>query len=507
MEIRPGAKNAANLAAFAFLLQALFLLNCCAPVAALGLITTPVHMHPVVRNHVVVRANHVNKFHSSNKSSFSKYHHHTHLGSLRLRRHQARVPVQFPQNFIGSLKSTVIAPGVVYKSYRGLLNINLVDIDMVHSSAQVRPILATEVSKRLADVRNQAQSTNAIAAVNANYFKRDGTPLGTLIMNGEWIAGPLYDRVSMGITKDGFVRMDRVNLYGDLQTSNPNVGSIWVNNINQPRRTGSRLIAYTRRWGPEVNMAYAGCLVAVNASGQVVEKTTTVMTIPPGGFVLSDKKESQINQLMPGDTVSLSWNTRPSSWQDVVSAVSGGPMLIHHGDLFIDLKSEQFVRGWAGSGIKARTAAGVTSNNHLLLATIEGPHTLWDLAKFLHKLGAEEAMNLDGGGSTTMVIKGRIVTRNANSFQRHVASSLAVIQRSSEPIAINKATDFTPTVPVQKTETAAPVDDKQTNDKTKEQAEIIPSQEVSGHARVQDNSNSEPLKQSLETPTSVGNAG
>jgi hypothetical protein len=102
-------------------------------------------------------------------------------------------------------------------------------------------------------------------------------------------------------------------------------------------------------------------------------------------------------------------------------------MLIKDGHLYLDLKSENFRKSWTGAQIHARTAAGVTADNHLLLATIEGPHTLWDVAKFLHKLGAVDAMNLDGGGSTTMVVHGNTVTRNANSHQRHVASSIAVV--------------------------------------------------------------------------------
>ncbi|HEY9868219.1 MAG TPA: phosphodiester glycosidase family protein, partial [Candidatus Obscuribacterales bacterium] len=103
------------------------------------------------------------------------------------------------------------------------------------------------------------------------------------------------------------------------------------------------------------------------------------------------------------------------------------PILIKNGKMFVDLKGEKFNRAWTGSHIKARTAAGVTWKNHLLLVTVEGPHTLWDLTKFLHKLGAADAMNLDGGGSTTMVVKGRTVTRNGNSYQRRVANALAVV--------------------------------------------------------------------------------
>lgn len=338
-----------------------------------------------------------------------------------------KVPVPLPQQLVRSLNVRTIAPGVVHKSYRGQLSINLIDIDMVNANVEVRPVLAGESFPGLADVKNQIGGMRALAAINANYFKKDGTPLGTLIIDKEWVAGPLFDRVSLGITRSGYVRVDRVNLHGTLSTNNPDVGRVWVNNINQPRRTGSRLIAYTRRWNSFVRLPYEGCLVAVNAHGMVVATADTAITIPEGGFVLSDRKAGAIAKLRTGDQARLTWHTRPSGWSDVVHAVSGGPMLMKDGKLFVNLKGEKFRPGWTGSHIKARTAAGVTWNNHLLLLTIEGPHTLWDLAKFLQRLDCADAMNLDGGGSTTMVVAGRTVTRNASSYQRRVANSLAVV--------------------------------------------------------------------------------
>lgn len=340
------------------------------------------------------------------------------------------MPKKPPQEAIASLSATVLAPGVVHKCHRGPLNINIIDVDLNNPNIEVKPVLAGDTFNRLDEVRDQAQKVNAIAAVNANYFKKDGTPLGTLVIDGEWITGPLYDRISFGLSDNGKVHVDRANLHGTIETSNPNVACMWVNNINQPRRTGSKLVAYTRRWGSQVKMAYEGCLVSVDNNGRVIDKAPQQIAIPYGGFVLSDSKKSTISKLQRGDLVFLEWHHRPDSWADVVQAVSGGPGLIRNGKLYLDLKDENFRKTWTSSSIHARTALGVTRNNHLILATIEGPHTLWDVAKMLQRLGCTDAMNLDGGGSTTMVVNGNIVTRNRNSFQRRVAASLAVLPRS-----------------------------------------------------------------------------
>ena len=237
----------------------------------------------------------------------------------------------------------------------------------------------------------------------------------------------LYDRTSLGITSDGKVLVDNVRLHGILETSNIGVGTLWVQNINQPRRHGSSLEAYTRRWGTTVRMQYAGTLVAVDSSGRVVGKTTTVLSIPAGGFVLSDKKDSQISKLQTGDLVHLSWQVSPGSWKNVVHAVSGGPDLVRDGNVFVDFKDEKFRQAWTSAGIKARTAVGVTASHHLLMVTVEGRHTMYDLAKFLRGLGAVEAMNLDGGGLTTMVVAGHAVTHNSSKYERCVVSSLSIV--------------------------------------------------------------------------------
>lgn len=338
-----------------------------------------------------------------------------------------RMPAKPPQELIGRMAERTIAPGVVHKVYRGTPYINLLDVDTKHAELHVKPIMAGDTFNRLDEVKDQATRHRAIAAINANYFKKDGTPLGTLLMDGEWVAGPLYDRCSIGLTNDGRILVDNVSLHGTLETSNPEIGNIWVNNVNQPRRTGCKLIVYTRRWGNQVAMHYAGTLVAVDASGRVIDKKTTIMQIPYGGFVLSDSKSGAISKLERGDLVQLNWHPNPSDWTNVVSAVSGGPVLIRDGKLFVNVAGEHFRKNWSGAGITARTAIGVTSDRHLLLVTIEGRHTLYDVAKFLKKLGAVDAMNLDGGGSTTMVVNGATVTRNPSHCERRVASCLAVM--------------------------------------------------------------------------------
>lgn len=333
-----------------------------------------------------------------------------------------------PQLYLEKLNQLTIRPGVVHKFCKGGLNVNVVEVDMKSADVKIRPYMASETFDKLKNVEQHAKESGALVAVNANYFKKDGTPLGTIKVDDEWVSGSLFNRVAMGVTRGGDLKFARVNLHGILETSNPQVPKLWVNNMNQPRRHGVRLVMYTRRWGNSITLPYEGRLVAVSNKGEVLDTHMRSLVIPYGGYVLTDKKDSELAHLKRGDFVDLDWQTDPKDWNQVTHAISGGPTLIKEGNLFVGLKDERFRPNWTSAKITRRTACGVTGDRKLVLATVEGPHTLWDLAKFMKQLGCVEAMNLDGGGSTTMVVNGNTVTRNDTREQRKVATTLCVME-------------------------------------------------------------------------------
>ena len=97
----------------------------------------------------------------------------------------------------------------------------------------------------------------------------------------------------------------------------------------------------------------------------------------------------------------------------MVSAIGGGPTLIHNGKIHITNKEEQMFVG--GENDKhPRTAMGYTTDGRLIILVIEGRFpgiaegtTLEQEAKILLSLGCYEALNLDGGGSSCMLVNGK----------------------------------------------------------------------------------------------------
>lgn len=125
---------------------------------------------------------------------------------------------------------------------------------------------------------------------------------------------------------------------------------------------------------------------------------------------------------------------RARYWK-VRDALAAGPSLISDGEIRITSDEEVFF----GSSIPAvhpRTAAGYTRNGDLILLVVDGRQPvshgvdLPELAGLMHDLGCIEAFNLDGGGSSTLVVGGKLVNRPAGgTYQREVMSALAVFIR------------------------------------------------------------------------------
>ena len=96
------------------------------------------------------------------------------------------------------------------------------------------------------------------------------------------------------------------------------------------------------------------------------------------------------------------------------TAVGGGPVLLQRGKIFITNEEERMFSGKAINDKHPRTAMGYTPNHKLIILVIEGRHpgiaegaTLQQEAQIFKSLGCVEALNLDGGGSSCLLINGK----------------------------------------------------------------------------------------------------
>ena len=332
-------------------------------------------------------------------------------------RHQETVFEESITRKYGSSNVVEVEKGVKYvrmiRFYKNKpVRINIVEMSLgVNQGLAVEPAIASETLASRNKISNIAGRDNAIVAINGGYFKpQTGVPLGTLMINKKVYTGPIYDRVAMGIFDNGF-EMARVQLKANVVT---NKGGLKIDNINQPRMLSTNTIVYTPDWGEYSPPSPKYGKQLVISGGKLVKTSYGRSQIPKDGFVIVGPQKS-LDTIANAMKFQLDIKINPE-WKDVNHIISGGPYLVKNGDIYVDMTAQKLA---SIGGRNPRTAIGYTKDNSLIMLTADGREgasiglTLVELANLMKELGCVNAMNLDGGGSTVMYVKGKIVNKPA----------------------------------------------------------------------------------------------
>lgn len=304
------------------------------------------------------------------------------------------------------------------------IRINVAEVDRkLNSNIEIVPKLASKSLHSKAKISNIEK--NAILAVNGTYFKQNtGTPLGALVIDNEIITGPIYERVALGIGQDEF-KTSRLAFEGTLTNRKRQVK---VDNINQPRMSYFHTLIYTQAWGEKSPETKSGTKHIAIKDGKIVATSAYSLIIPENGVVISAPADN-LDGFELGDKVKLDYSLVPN-WENVDHIISGGPYLLKNGEIFVDASSQKLN---AITGKNPRTAIGYTKENTMIIVTVDGRKegssgvTLEELAKIMSDLGCYEAINLDGGSSTVMYVKGNTFS---GSNVKSTAISNALVIRS-----------------------------------------------------------------------------
>ena len=281
-----------------------------------------------------------------------------------------------------------------------------------------------------------------VAAVNAD-FARLGTdqPVGAVVSAGRVLRSPVgtHHQFSVGwgplMASGGLDWKARV-VSSDLR-------ELAVTGLNDPNVTDGAVL-FTPAWSPSVSRGpehTALVLRFVGGTGELVPATTESVemidllsgqgevALAPGTAVLRATGEAgaALRDLWDRAArveVSRRALIRVDLGPDARESVGGTPVLVREGRAWVQDDGTGFV-----SGRHPRTVAGWDAAGNVLLVTVDGRQpahsvgmTLPELADFLVGIGAVEALNLDGGGSTTMVIAGRVVNLPSDRLVRRSGS-------------------------------------------------------------------------------------
>lgn len=269
----------------------------------------------------------------------------------------------------------------------------------------------------------------AVLAINGGFFAYDGAAVGAVLVNGEWIRLPWGGRTAVGFDAQGNARIDNLRTWAQVNFGNG--FRLPVRELNG-WPDASRITALTRRFAPFYTLS-PGEMALVVRNGVVISKPGGGRApIPEGGFTLvaSGAARPFLEKIARGTTAQF--RIAPVGWPPIQTALGGGPRLVKNGR--IEVHNENF-RTDVRSGAGPRTAFGVDAQGRYIILVADGRRkfystglTLQELAATMQKLGAVDALNLDGGGSTAMALRGKLVNRPSDGVERGVANALLVMR-------------------------------------------------------------------------------
>ncbi len=291
-----------------------------------------------------------------------------------------------------------------------------------------------------------AARRGALAATNGGYFRTEGAyrgePAGILALAGKVLSEPARKRPGLAVSNAGQkTRLAVVDVDFGAEAVPAKGVRRRVDGVNRPRLDGE-LILYTPEFNRSTLTGSSGA-EAVVAGGRVhsVRDGRGDAAIPPGGWVVSGHGASRawiLANLKEGVRVELKNQVRfrPTPPFTPEFVIGGGPRLVKGGRPAAATDPGIYPEGFAAAR-HPRTAAGVRADGRILLATVDGRQpelsvgmTIAELTALLIELGAVEAVNMDGGGSTAMVVRGRIVNSPSDlTGERAVGDALLVFLR------------------------------------------------------------------------------
>ncbi len=289
---------------------------------------------------------------------------------------------------------------------------------------------------------SMAARHGALAAVNGDFGSFSGRPAHPYAEDGELVQTSRVLGTLLTIADDETVRIVQPRVSAEVLEAD--TGERWaISRWNQGPPALGELAAFTERGGGEESPPAFACNARLVPAGRPqvddaavslahavdrVECDADGMAVA-GGLVLSAQPGTEealfLRSLTPGEALTVSWSVGSPRALD---AIGGVPMLVADGQVVLGSCTASFCRR------HPRTAAGVTADGRVLLVAVDGRQPNWsvgmslgELARFMLRLGARWAVNLDGGGSTTVWVQGEVVNRPSGGSERAVTNALLVL--------------------------------------------------------------------------------
>ncbi|QIB27537.1 phosphodiester glycosidase family protein [Caloranaerobacter azorensis] len=342
-----------------------------------------------------------------------------------------------------------ISSGVIHEHIQkftsdGWWNINVLRVNLKDKYTNLDVLFNKEGISKKDTLSNMIKNSQAIAGINGDFFStaKSSFPLGVVVSNGKMVSSPPYhwNRLPIfAIDKNNypFISFWKWEIKAVPEGGQP----VILSAINKSSNKHEEVILYDKNWSlKSIGNTYFNDMIEIVVEKDIVKEVRIgqpPIDMPENGYILTGRgrvKNVLLNNFKVGKKVKLEINTMPN-YENIKTAIGSGTFIVKDGniaDFTLNIK-----------GKHPRTALGINKDkDELILVTIDGRDTSYKgvdlntLAEIMIDLGAYEAVNLDGGGSTTMVLKPQyeenpiVVNHPSDGKERRISNGLGIFNNA-----------------------------------------------------------------------------
>lgn len=360
----------------------------------------------------------------------------------------------------------IITDGVTHKKIFNTidtLTIDILKIDLSQRNYFIKSVKAknllgarettSSMSKAISD-----SGYDVIAALNADFFEQDGEVINNMIAEGKYVKAvrftdsPFNSFVNsqFAITYDNKLSIEQFVFSGNIIFPDGTIEQISRINSNADSNSITLYNSYQGERTPEARTKWIVNEATLLPTGESGDTTFFVVSdsikqggnavIPNNGFVISANNKYAYyleRELFIGDTIKLILKLNPGV-TNIRSLTGGWPRLVKDGKS--EIKSNPNIEGVIqrfSENRHPRTGIGFSKDSTTVyFITVDGRQqtsrgmSLAEFAKLMIDEGIYQGLNLDGGGSTTMVIKNKVVNSPSDQTgERAVGNCLVLIRK------------------------------------------------------------------------------
>ncbi len=319
------------------------------------------------------------------------------------------------------------AEGLIWRQQFVSLNnrakfpVNLLEVDLRSPNITLKPMTSNPnsligISPLVTTARNQ----RAIAAINGGFFNRNNQfPLGAIRQSNRWLSSPILNRGAIAWNDQGEIKIARLSLQESLINSQGKRLPIVSLNSGYLQAGIAR---YTKEWGATYKTLTDNEIIILVKNNSVMQQIRAgkmgkdSFSLPSDGYLLVLRSNSSASTAFAvGTPITLESRTAPADFVNYPYILGAGPLLLENRRFVLNAAAEKFNQAFQEQRA-SRSAIATNSQGKLIIVAIHNRvggrgASLEEFAQVMQRLGAVDALNLDGGSSTSLYLGGQLIDR------------------------------------------------------------------------------------------------